>query len=488
MRMRFSIRQAFFVILVIGLFLMTMRPIADPDYWWHLKTGQFILETHSIPHIDPFSYTKAGYPWITHEWLTETLMYSLNKYLGTGILILVFSFVITGAFLLAYFRSQKESRPYIAGFALLLGAISTAPTWGVRPQMISLLLTSLFLFLLDRYYHELKIRYLIPIPVIMAVWVNLHAGFFLGLVIIGIYIIGGLIEILLTEFSIRDKEKITPPAFRTIITLCVVLGVSSATALLNPNGFHIILYPITTLTSHSMQQLIQEWLSPDFHQVEWQPFAWLILCLIATGMLGRKAISAPKVLLTIVLGYASLRSMRNIPLFAVAVIPTLAEQVSSIFKIRINQKVPGKFIQMGFYLVIVCFCFLVGYRYYQVIPEQNKVQAERFPENAVAWLKIYHPEGRIFNTYSWGGYLIWRLYPDYPVYIDGRADVYGDAFLFEYNSIYHAEPGWNEKLGSSDVRIILIEPASPLANSLRDSNLWEKVYEDRVSVVFTRIQ
>ena len=80
--MRLSTRQAFFIILVIGLFLMTMRPIADPDYWWHLKTGQVILETHAIPHTDPFSYTKAGAPWITHEWLIEILMYGIFKYFG----------------------------------------------------------------------------------------------------------------------------------------------------------------------------------------------------------------------------------------------------------------------------------------------------------------------------------------------------------------------------------------------------------------------
>ncbi len=484
--MRLTTRQAFFIILVIGLFLMTMRPIADPDYWWHLKTGQFILDTHAIPHTDPFSYTKAGYPWITHEWLTEILMYSIYKYLGAGILILIFSAIITSGFLLAYFRAEKESRPYVAGFALFLGAISTAPTWGVRPQMISLLLTSLFLFLLDRYTQELKIKYLIPIPIIMAVWVNLHAGFFLGLAIIAIYIIGGLIEILLTEFSIRDKEKIVPPSFRTIITLCVVLGISAAATLLNPNGFHIILYPFTTLTSQSMQQLIQEWLSPDFHQLEWQPFAWLILALIAAGMLGRKAISAPKILLTIVLGYAALRSMRNIPLFAVAVIPILAEQVSSIIKIVKTQKVPGNLIQIGFYIVIAGFCFLTGYRYFQVIPEQTKIQAQRFPENAVTWLENNHPEGRIFNTYGWGGYLIWKLYPEYPVYIDGRADVYGDAFLFEYNSIYHSDPGWEGKLASYNVQIVIIEPGSPLANSLRESSSWENSFEDSVSVVFTR--
>ncbi len=164
--MRFTIRQVFFIVLFLGLFLMTLRPIADPDFWWHLRTGQLIVQTHVIPHTDPFSFTKAGGPWITHEWLSELLMYALYQIGSYGLLIFFFSIIITGTFLLTYFRSPSETRPYVAGFILLLGAVSTAPTWGVRPQMISFLLTSLFLFLLDRYRRDGKLVSLIPLPLI----------------------------------------------------------------------------------------------------------------------------------------------------------------------------------------------------------------------------------------------------------------------------------------------------------------------------------
>ena len=149
--MRLTIRQLFFIVLFIGLFLMTLRPIADPDFWWHLRTGQLIVQTHSIPHSDPFSFTNTGKPWIAHEWLTELFFYGLYQLGSYGLLIFVFSAFITGAFIFAYLRSPEESRPYVAGFSLLLGAIATAPTWGVRPQMISLFITSVFLYLLDRF-------------------------------------------------------------------------------------------------------------------------------------------------------------------------------------------------------------------------------------------------------------------------------------------------------------------------------------------------
>ncbi len=106
---------------------MTLRPIADPDFWWHLRTGQLISQTGSIPHSDPFSFTNNGKPWIAHEWLSELFFYGLYKIGGYAALILTFSTIITAAFLFAYLRCPPETRPYIAGFALLLGAIATAP-------------------------------------------------------------------------------------------------------------------------------------------------------------------------------------------------------------------------------------------------------------------------------------------------------------------------------------------------------------------------
>ena len=106
--MRLNLRQVFFLILILGLFLMTLRPIADPDFWWHLRTGQLIVQTHTIPHFDPFSFTNNGKPWVAHEWLSEVFMYSLYRIGGYGLLIFVFSIVICGAFILAYLRSPRN--------------------------------------------------------------------------------------------------------------------------------------------------------------------------------------------------------------------------------------------------------------------------------------------------------------------------------------------------------------------------------------------
>jgi hypothetical protein len=483
--MRFTNRQIFFSIVVIGLFLCTLRPIVDPDFWWHLRTGQLIVQTRSIPHADPFSFTKAGGAWITHEWLSEVLIYGLFRLGGYGLLIFIFSIIITGAFLLAYLRCPQEALPSVAGLILLLGAFASAPLWGVRPQMISLCITSLFLFLLDRYRRNGKVKFLIPLPLITLIWVNLHAGYFLGLALIGIFIVGCLMEMLLAVFhKVENTAGIPTP--KSIMTLCGCLGACILAALANPNGIHIIIYPFQTLTSPSMQQFIQEWFSPDFHQVILQPFAWFILALIGMGMINKKSITPTYILLTLVFGYAALRSVRNIPLFAIIAIPVLAEQVGSLLRIPSEQRAPTRLVRLTGPILLACLVLVTSLRFVQVVQEQPKAEAKSFPKAAVDWMIENKPKGKIFNTYNWGGYLIWRIYPKYRVYIDGRADVYGDEFLFDYASIYRAEPGWDEKLNKQAIQTILVESDSPLAHMLCQLPSWKIVFQDKLSIIFTR--
>jgi hypothetical protein len=479
-----TIRRLFFILLFLGLFLMTLRPVVDPDFWWHLRTGQLIAQTHAIPHSDPFSFTNTGKPWVAHEWLSEILMYRLYLLGSFGLLIFTFSVVITTAFLLTYLRCPLKSRPYVAGFVLLLGAIATAPTWGVRPQMISLFLFSLLLYLLDRYTLKADLKFIIPIPALTLIWVNLHASYFLGLVVVAIYIVGGLID----SLRAGNHKNQTPESssLKSILALCSVLGISILLTLVNPNGIHIILYPFQTLTSHAMQEFIQEWSSPDFHLLEWQPLAWFILALIGAGMLGRKSISLTKVLLVLGFGYAALHSMRHVPLFIVIAIPILADQIGVSDIIHSESNTTGQLRTWLAPILLSISILAVGLRFAQVVQSQAKSEANYFPKDAIGWIQNNHPPGNLFNSYGCGGYIIWRLYPRYLVYIDGRADVYGDNFIYSFLNISRGFPGWDQALSDQAVNLVLVESTSGLATVLRDSSGWEIEYEDPISIIFER--
>ena len=481
--MKISIRNLFLIILFSSIFYLTLRPIIDPDFWWHLRTGQIMEQTKAILRTDPFSWTARGNPWITHEWLSELFINQIYKVGSYQLLTLSFSLFITVSLFFSYLRCPTESKPYIAGFSLLLGALASGPLWGVRPQMITLLFTSIFLYLLDRYRKNGQLGTLIPIPLIMLFWVNLHAGYILGIAVEITYILGWMIELAVLKFWKKGSiDKTTKDKFLILVGL---LGASLLVMPINPAGLRIFTYPFQTLFDPAMQKYIQEWLSPDFHQLMWQPFALLMLALIGAGMIGKHRISITKIILTLGFGFAALRSVRHVPLFAIVAIPVLAEQFSSVIKIYPSAQAPSCLLRWINTIIISAITLVMILTLTKLPGNQQEAEAINYPQGAIEWILKNKPQGKLFNSYNWGGYLIWRLYPDYPVYIDGRADLYGGKFLSNYFDIYSAKSGWEKELDQENIQIVLVESDSKLADAMQQSSAWNITYEDKLSVVFT---
>src|SRR5438067_244001 len=143
-----STRRVFVIILALGFLAMAARGVHDPDVWWHLRAGQEIVASHHVPRQDSFSYTRYGQPWIAHEWLSEVIFYVIFRAAGWAGLMVAFAALIASTFLLLY--RQCAGRPYVAGLVVALGAMATVPSWGVRPQMFSMLLAAVFLALLAK--------------------------------------------------------------------------------------------------------------------------------------------------------------------------------------------------------------------------------------------------------------------------------------------------------------------------------------------------
>src|SRR5580700_4357397 len=169
---------------------MAARSVTDPDVGWHLRSGQLIVQTHRVFHTDPYSFTRFGQTWVDHEWLSQVLMFSLYRLAGWGGLIAGFGAVIAAAFMVVFLRCP--GRPYVAGALVLLGAFASAPSWGVRPQMLTLLLASVLLLILERSYQRPKLLWWTP--VLMLLWVNLHAGFALGIVLMVLFLVGDALD------------------------------------------------------------------------------------------------------------------------------------------------------------------------------------------------------------------------------------------------------------------------------------------------------
>lgn len=489
-----SSRRLIVFVLLASIFTMTAGAITDPDFWWHLRTGQLILETHAIPRADVFSFTARGGEWVTHEWLTEVLMYKTYSLAGWGGLVVLFSLVMTAALWLAYHRaSRRGAHTYVACAATLVGALATAPIWGVRPQMISFLFTSIFIFVLDTYARDREHRrapwLLVPLTLI---WVNMHAGFALGLAVVALTGAGVALDEILGQ-----SASPTRGIWKRLRPLCGVFAVCVAVVPLNPSGLRLFSYPFETINSHAMQKYITEWLSPDFHQPNAHALALLLFATFAVLALSPKRVRPGELLLLCVAAYASLRAWRNIPFFALVAIPVLAEHAWSLIQIRdrIRRGTPkerdtGAKATVGILInAVLLVCVPLGLcaaRVSGVVRSQSAVEAEKFPAAAVEFLRGREGAGQVFNSYGWGGYLIWKLYPERLVFIDGRADVYGDAMLEEYLSTENGEKNWRATLDAHDVRTVMIRPDVPLTSLLRDDAAWNKIYEDRQAVIFSR--
>jgi hypothetical protein len=469
--------------LFIALFVVTSYPFSDPDGWWHLRTGQHIVETASIPSADIFSGTRAGAEWVTHEWLTELLMYALYRLGGFGLLTIAFALIPTAAFWITYRRS--EGRPFVAAFSTMLGAAAAYPVFGVRPQIISLFFVSIVLALVDSAEVRPNLRrlwWLVPLTVL---WVNLHAGFALGIALIGLRIAGRLLD----GWLLVEEE----PVWRELKHLTGVLATCLLAVVLNPSTTKLYGYPFETMFRQTEQLFIQEWQSPNFHLGMFQFFAALSLVTFAVLILSKERLRPSTLLMLLATFYASLQAGRHIPIFALVAIPVLARHLTQMAAahewfqgLLHSQTVVGRGQTLAnssfLFLMVVFAVATVGNR----ISDQRQTETAMFPRKAVDFIEASNLEGPIFNVYEWGGYLIWRLHPEVGPYIDGRPEIYGDAYVEEFLGVYTAGADWREVLDGAGVRTVLLRPGVAIGNILEDQPDWRKAFEDTVAVVFTR--
>ena len=272
------------VVTLVTVAAVAVREVADPDLWWHLATGRYIWATRRIPVQDVFSFTAGSHRWVTHEWLADLLLYGGYRLVGLAGLVPLFALLIAAAFGLVYRRCR--SSPFVAAPSVLLAASASAMTWGVRPQMVSLLFTSLYLYILDRGVAG-RPRLVWLLPGLTLLWANLHSGFVAGLVVVAVYAVGQELEWLAAR---AGEGPWLGPGVRRLLAVGLAC---LACALVTPNGLAGALFPFGTLSNRLIQANIEEWFSPNFHL----PLAWP-LAVYWLALLGVLALSRRQVRVT----------------------------------------------------------------------------------------------------------------------------------------------------------------------------------------------
>jgi hypothetical protein len=496
-----SIRRLVVLVTFLAVFAMAARVAIDTDTWWHLRTAQWILSEKSIPKEDVFSHTRSGEDWKggSANWISQLQLYGLFSLFGPGGLTLWVASLVT----LTYFFVWRvmAGREFMKAFVIVLAGMVAGVYWAARPYMVTFVLTAVYLSILEDFRWKEKDR-LWWLPVLMILWVNSHGGVAAGFIVWGVYGVHegvawiGQAVISEKPFKVRfDRGWLRSGLSGKVGRMLVIGLLMTAAVCLNPSGPAMLRYTFETVSIGVLQDFIAEWQSPNFHELRVQPFLWLLFFLFAAIGTSKKRLALTDFLLVAGFCYLSLTAVRNFALFSLVAPLTLARHTeSSMEELRTRvgfhltadkTLVPGyqKVINWALAIVIV---LVVVAKVFSVFPTQVQEAAysKDLPIEAIAYIKAEKPSGALLNSYNWGAYLMWAL-PEYPVFVDGRTDLYGDEIIGEWLQVVRAENGWQQILEKRDIHLILLEPNMRVIAFLEDEE-WELLFEDDVAVVYGR--
>lgn len=484
-------------ILFILLFALAVRVPVDTDTWWHLRSGEYTLSNRVVPQTDPFSLTRGGQEWINQSWLSQLVL--VGFYRGFAALLnqggvggidiggsagLAFYTALLATAGMAFVFATCPGNAYLRGFIAILSASTAAVFWSARPQMMSFLLSTVTLYLLDRYKRHGE-NWLWILPPLMVLWVNLHSGFAIGFILIGAFIGGEIISQIMTS---KAPETLT---WRGIGILILIAVLCVGALVINPYGVTMLTYPFRTAGIGSLQAYIQEWNSPDFKGRETWPFLILLFGTMAAAGFSKRGWDWTDLALVSGTAFLSLIWQRNFSVFAVAAAPVLARHLDTIlvnqgWVLRRSRPVRGgllilNWVILGLVLLGACLKIYVALNAKTV----TEAQAEFLPVRAAAYLNTARPAEPLFNTYNWGGYLLFTT-PQYKVFVDGRTDLYDDLILTEWRLTLLGQ-NWEQTFQKYGIRLVVIEKDVPLVAQLQSAPGWRLTYSDSQAVIFERM-
>jgi hypothetical protein len=475
-----SFRRLVPAITLLAIFTMALRVSVASDTWWHLRAGEWMLEHRQILRADPFSLTRLGQPWIYPGWLAEIFMAGLFRWLGFAGLTLMTALSVLAAF--GFLWRVAEGQPLVKAFAFVLGAAVSGVYWSARPQILSFALTGAFLWALTRVRQEGRRWIWLP-PLLMALWVNLHGGFLIGLLLLGVELAAALLD----RFGPRRLQAPTDDAPGAAgPTLAAAAALTALAVSLNPNGPIMLLYPWKTVSIGVLRDYIQEWQSPDFHTLEVQPFLWMLFLTLAVMALSPQRPRWRELLPVVLFGYMAFLAARNVALFGLLALPALTRHADAILLPWLPQSGrPAGKRQRALNLALLGLAGVAALvkAALPLSPSANEEAVGRqAPVGAVDYLETHRPPGPLFNSYNWGSYLIWRLYPDYLSFVDGRTDLFDDEILQQYLALWRADAGWERAAARWGLRLALLEPQAPLSAALLRAG-WDSLYQDDQSIL-----
>jgi len=504
-----SVADLLFVVLLFGLSAGALGRVLlrDAGTGWHIRNGQQIILTRTIPRVDSFSATMSGQPWYAWEWLYDLLMAAIHQALGLNGVVFYSAAIIAATFAIAlYVATERGANLLITLLLLILSLAASAVHFLARPHIVSWLLALIWFEILDSAVIQPTrqiLRRLFWLPALMLLWVNVHGGFLTGFILLGIYLVGVGIQ----YFSQPDDRAASAQVLRKLAIVTLLCGLAS---LINPYGYKLHIHVALYLADRFLMNAISEFHSPNFHGAAQQCFAFLMLITIVALASARRRPHPAQMLVMLFAVYSGLFATRNLPvaslLLTLVVAPMLTETIATAGNTRaaawvralcaridrFGSRMKNTELRLTGHVWLVA-GFVVGLwacAHGGRLGSAQLINAyfdpKRFPVEAVSALAQRRIAEPVFSLDYWGGYLIYRRYPQEKVFIDDRHDFYGAASIKDYLEVTLAQPGWDKVLNAEHVNWVLMPTESSLASLLRLSPAWKTVHEDSTAVLFQR--
>lgn len=471
------------VSLLITTYLHPITAITQ-DLGRHIKTGEIIVQTHTVPKTNLYSYTYPDFPFINHHWGSEVVFFVAYQLGGYSATLLLTFFASIIAFLLLYWYSYKAKVSFLAlSLVSFLSLGMLVERTDVRPEAFSMLLFALYLVILftNRKDPTKWLYVLIPLQLL---WTNLHIYFAIGILTIGLF----LVDALFSFFIAKTKNKETR---KHILSLCIVFVASSLVSLLNPHGVSGVLYPLRVFDNYGYsieenQNIFFLW---ELFQKRTIVFFWISLVAFFTVMSIRvKQTHLIGWLLGIVFAVLAIQAIRNFPLFVFAIFIPFTYQLSALLKpIEKHSKV---------FLLLSIFLFILFFWQISAVLQVKPFGFTTPPgaANAVDFMERNNLKGPLFNNFDIGSYLIFRLYPSEKVFVDGRPESYpADFFQKIYIPMQQDQKLFTEMDKKYQFNTIFFSHTdqTPWAKQfLRDivkNPAWKIVYLDDTVIILTKM-
>lgn len=443
--------------------------VSDPDIWWHLRTGEWIVQHHTIPHTDLYSSATTGQPWAAYSWLFELLTFQLFHRLGlTGIVAYTAGMLVAITAALHHLIKRLQADFSLGVLLTFAACFSMGRLYTPRSWLFTILFFILELNILMQARRTGRIRELFWLPVIFAIWANTHIQFIDGLVVL----------CLVFAESLLDRWRSKTPNLILPLAIGAALGASLLATLANPYGWHLYKVAHDLASQPGVLNKVTELQAIPFRSLA--DYLVLAFALASAAVLARSRRFLPfETALLVFATFISFRSQRDVWVVVIAACAILASRID--ISRQPQQRLPA--FTAPIIVALALLGVLFGFRTLQVNNQRlAPLLANDLPVHAVEFVQSHHYSGPVYNDYAWGGYLIWSLRQ--PVSIDGRAALYGDQRMDRSASTWHGEPNWNSDPALQAAGVVIAPIKVPLTQLLRSDSHFQLAYEDKVAAVF----